>query len=106
MAFVIDVEQEEDGRWLAEASALPGVQAYGRTKQEAIDKSKALGLRVLADRLERGEMIAVLDQVFVLRPPAPLLEPRDDWERKLFAMGVDCGVSLPDSALRREEMYD
>lgn len=55
MIFKIEFEQEEDGRWLAEVLGMPGVMAYGRTKQEAIAKVQALALRVLADRLEHDE---------------------------------------------------
>ncbi|MCC6948822.1 MAG: type II toxin-antitoxin system HicB family antitoxin [Bradyrhizobiaceae bacterium] len=51
----IETEQEEDGRWIAEVPALPGVLAYGATKTEARDKVKALALRVIADRFENGE---------------------------------------------------
>jgi len=53
--FTIEYEQEEDARWLAEVIELPGVLAYGRTPEEAIAKVQALGLRVLADRIEHGE---------------------------------------------------
>lgn len=60
MTFIIDFEQEEDGRWLAEVSGLPGVLAYGQTPEEALTKAKALALRVLADRLEQGEIAADL----------------------------------------------
>ena len=39
--------------------------------------------------------------------PGPLpFEPRDEWERRLLAIGTDCGVSLPDSAFSSEELYD
>jgi hypothetical protein len=38
--------------------------------------------------------------------PTALLVPRDEWERRLLALGKDCGVSLPNSALSREELYD
>jgi predicted RNase H-like HicB family nuclease len=55
MTFTIEYEQEEDGRWLAEVIELPGVLAYGQTREEAIARAKALGLRVLADRIEHGE---------------------------------------------------
>jgi predicted RNase H-like HicB family nuclease len=106
MPFVIETEQDKDGRWIAEVSDLPGVLAYGQTKKEAIDRSKALALRVLADRLQTGEAIPSINQLFTMKIDPALLEPRDEWERKLFAMGVDCGVSLSDSALSREEMYD
>jgi predicted RNase H-like HicB family nuclease len=55
MVLTIDEEQEEDRRWLAEVLELPGVLAYGQTQQEAIARVQALGLRVLADRLEHQE---------------------------------------------------
>ena len=51
MPFAIEVEQEEDGRWLAEVAELPGVMTYGQTRQEAIERVQVLSLRVLADRL-------------------------------------------------------
>jgi predicted RNase H-like HicB family nuclease len=50
--FTIETEQEVDGRWIAEVRELPGVLVYGRTRDEAIARAEALGLRVLADRLE------------------------------------------------------
>lgn len=55
--FDIQYEQEEDGRWLAEVTDIPGVLAYGRTQEEALAKVQALALRVLADRLEHGESL-------------------------------------------------
>ena len=55
MAFRVDIEQETDGRWLAEVMELPGVMAYGQSREEALAKAKALTLRVVADRLEHGE---------------------------------------------------
>jgi predicted RNase H-like HicB family nuclease len=54
----IEVEREDDGRWLAEVTELPGAMSYGRTREEAISKAKALALRVIADRLEHGKEIA------------------------------------------------
>ena len=51
----IEVEQEEDGRWLAEVLELPGVLAYGQSQQAAVSKVQALALRVVAERLEHGE---------------------------------------------------
>jgi predicted RNase H-like HicB family nuclease len=50
--FLIEIEREDDGRWLAEIPALPGVMAYGKTRQEAIAKVEALALRVVADQTE------------------------------------------------------
>lgn len=55
MAFTVECEKEEDGRWLAEVLELPGVLAYGQTSDEAIARVQALALRVMADRLEHGE---------------------------------------------------
>ena len=55
MNFLVEIEQEEDGRWIAEVVDLPGVLAYGTTLTEAQAKVQALALRVLADRLEHGE---------------------------------------------------
>ena len=51
----IESEREEDGRWLAEVPALPGVLTYGETEAQARAKVKALALRVIADQLENGE---------------------------------------------------
>ena len=55
MRFTIEIEQEEDGRWIAEVVDLPGVLAYGQTPEEATAKVQAIALRVVADRLEHGE---------------------------------------------------
>ena len=55
MIFRFEIEQEEDGRWIAEIAELPGVMAYGSTLKEAKVKVQALALRVLAERLEQGE---------------------------------------------------
>lgn len=51
----IEVEQEVDGRWIAEVMEIPGVMVYGVTPNEAKAKAQALALRVLADRFEHGE---------------------------------------------------
>ncbi len=63
MQFTIDSEQETDGRWIAEVCELPGVLAYGHTRDDAIAHAQALALRVLADRLEHGEAIATWMQI-------------------------------------------
>lgn len=55
MTFTVEIEQEEDGRWIAEVVDLPGALAYGKTPEEAKAKVQALALRVVADRLEHGE---------------------------------------------------
>jgi len=55
VAFSIELEQEVDGRWIAEVVELPGVMAYGATQDQAIAQAQALALRVVADRLEHDE---------------------------------------------------
>ncbi len=62
--FVVEVESESDGRWIAEVVALPGAMAYGATRDEALAKAEALALRVLADRLEHGEAIPQVTALF------------------------------------------
>lgn len=64
MPFTIEVEQEADGRWLAEVMELPGAMAYGTTREDAISHVEALALRVLADRLDHGEAIPTITNVF------------------------------------------
>lgn len=53
----VEVELEDDGRWIGEVPALPGVLVYADTEQQARAKAEALALRVIADRLEQGEAI-------------------------------------------------
>ena len=60
MHFKVELEQEEDGRWIADIPKLPGVLVYGQGPYEARAKAQALALRVLADRLENGESHADL----------------------------------------------
>lgn len=60
----IETERETDGRWMAEIPALPGVLAYGESREHAIANVEALALRVLADRLENGEEIPSLAELF------------------------------------------
>ena len=55
MNLTVEIEQEDDGRWIAEVVNLSGVMVYGQTRNEAIARVQALALRVLADRLEHGE---------------------------------------------------
>jgi predicted RNase H-like HicB family nuclease len=58
-AFNLKVEfsHEDDGRWIADIPALPGVTVCGRTRKQALASAEALALRVIADRLEHGEAV-------------------------------------------------
>jgi predicted RNase H-like HicB family nuclease len=56
--LTVELEQEDDGRWIAEVIELPGVLAYGDSREAALTRAWALSLRVLADRAEHGEVTA------------------------------------------------
>ena len=62
----VEIEREEDGRWIAEVPDLPGVMVYGQTREQAISKVQALALRVIADRVDHGEAIPELDGLFAV----------------------------------------
>ena len=55
MNLIVETDQEEDGRWMADIPELPGVLVYGETRERAIAFAEALALRVIAERLENGE---------------------------------------------------
>ncbi len=62
----IEVDRETDGRWMAEVPELPGVMAYGADRKDAISKAEVLALRVIADRLEHGEIVPELTDLFAI----------------------------------------
>jgi predicted RNase H-like HicB family nuclease len=62
--FTVEIEQETDGRWIAEVPQIPGAMAYGSSREEAVARVEALGLRVLAERIEQGESSPEIDLVF------------------------------------------
>jgi predicted RNase H-like HicB family nuclease len=64
MTFAIEIEQEKDGRWIAEIPEIPGTMVYGSTREEAVSRVEALALRVLAERIEHGETSPVIEKVF------------------------------------------
>jgi len=64
VTFTVEVEQETDGRWIAEIPQIPGAMSYGDTRDAAIARVEALALRVLAERIEQGENSPELQQVF------------------------------------------
>jgi predicted RNase H-like HicB family nuclease len=63
MTLTIQLEEESDGRWIAEVPDLPGTLVYGASRDEATARAKALALRVLADRLEHGEADADIGDI-------------------------------------------
>ncbi len=58
MTLTIEIEREDDGRWLAEIPELPGVLVYADTPEKAAQLLRALAFRVLADQIESGELEA------------------------------------------------
>ena len=68
MNLNLEVEQEEDGRWLAEVLELPGAMAYGASADEAMVKAEALAFRALAEQLEHGEVSPLPITLSVPRP--------------------------------------
>ena len=58
MKLSIELDREDDGRWIAEALELPGVMTYGETREEAISNTERLAIEVIADRIRHGELPA------------------------------------------------
>ncbi len=54
--YMIEIEQENDGRWIAEIVDLAGVLAYGNTREEAIANAEAIAFRVIADLIEETKV--------------------------------------------------
>ena len=59
MKVTIELDREDDGRWIAEAVELAGVMCYGQTREEAISNAERLAIEVIADRIAHGEMASV-----------------------------------------------
>jgi predicted RNase H-like HicB family nuclease len=68
LVLTIELDQEEDGRWIAEVVDIPGALAYGASSEQAEAKAQAIALNVLADRLEHGEATGDLSNIFINRP--------------------------------------
>lgn len=66
MNLTVETEREEDGRWIAEVPDLPGVLAYGATRERAIANAEALALRVIAERLENDESAPDMAGLFLV----------------------------------------
>ena len=62
--MTIEIEREDNGRWLAEVMELPGAMAYGDSRDEAEAHAKALALRATADRLDHGEDVPDIAPLF------------------------------------------
>lgn len=63
----IEIDREDDGRFIAEVPELPGVIVYGATAEDAVTKAQALAFRVIADRIEHGETVPTVESVFTVQ---------------------------------------
>jgi predicted RNase H-like HicB family nuclease len=70
--LTIDLDLEDDGRWIAEALELPGVISYGQTRHEAISNVERLAIEVIADRISHGELPSSALGVSFSHPDEPL----------------------------------
>ena len=52
----IELDREDDGRWIAEVIEHPGAMSYGSTREEAIMNAERLAIEVIADRIQHGEL--------------------------------------------------
>jgi predicted RNase H-like HicB family nuclease len=66
MKLRLELDGEVDGRWLAEVTDLPGVLAYGTSREDALARVEVLSLRVMAGRMERGKGIPRLPEAFTV----------------------------------------
>ncbi|MFB2896513.1 type II toxin-antitoxin system HicB family antitoxin [Aerosakkonemataceae cyanobacterium BLCC-F50] len=114
MNFTIEIEQEEDGRWLAEVIGMPGVLAYGEMREEAVAKVQALALRVLADKLEHKEVMPELanfiEYLQFKVSSTPALK-KDEPEESNFLMSIaglgeseETGLSERDEEILKSEI--
>jgi predicted RNase H-like HicB family nuclease len=62
MDYTFEIQQEVDGRWIAEVVEIPGAIAYGKTEGEAIEQAKAIANAASHISVERIEEIIVLDE--------------------------------------------
>lgn len=57
MRLKLDIDREDDGRWIAEAVCLPGVICYGASEREARLNAAALAMRVILDKAQHNEPV-------------------------------------------------
>ena len=94
MNLPIELEQEEDGRWIAEIDQLDGVLVYGATREEAIRNVKTLALRVVADRLENGESLPQQVESLIFeaaRATGNLRRQKGFWQHSKRSVGESSG---------------
>lgn len=86
--MAVELDREEDGRFIAEISDLPGVMAYGSTEAEAKQRVEALALEVIADRVEHGETWVRLRSEFEANVSSLSMAEQGPVERFARVVGV------------------
>jgi predicted RNase H-like HicB family nuclease len=99
VTFTIEIEREDDGRWLAEVPALAGVMAYGQDRDEAVARVQALALRVIAARLSIVKPGRILERHGFR--PLEQLASLEKSGRVLAAFSGSAGVSIRQSGSHR-----
>lgn len=64
MTITLECAQETGGRWFAEVPQIPGVHAYGSTRDAAAEEALAMVYRVLDDARRLGVQRADTADVF------------------------------------------
>src|SRR5690348_13374666 len=72
--LIVALGQDAAGAWVGHVARIPGIVAHGKTRSEALARARALALRALAERLERGEQ---LPEIGDLLPDAAALSEDD-----------------------------
>ena len=62
MKFIITLDRDEDGRWVAECPSIPGCVSQGDTRQEALSNIKEAIALCLEVRAEQGMPLTVETQ--------------------------------------------
>jgi predicted RNase H-like HicB family nuclease len=73
--LIVAVGQDASGKWTGKVAQIPGVQAHGKTRREALSRVRALALRALAERVENGEQVPEVGQLL------PDLQPGSEDEQ-------------------------
>ena len=94
MKLLVEIDREQDGRWIADVPEIAGVSVYGDTRSAAMTNARALALRAIADCLEHDESLPV---------------PLDDWFRSSDEEDVAIGraqLALAGQVLEDDDFSD
>ena len=69
MILDIEIERDDEGLWVGVVPGIPQALVYAMTQEQARARVRALALRLIADRLERGDLSATLATVAFVETP-------------------------------------